>query len=143
VAPIDVKPAWTYWFVLGVFVSMAFTMAGIALRSFATAPTAAAAQLGAAALLGLLPVVWARGRRNWARRIDVAGVTRTDGRIFPWAGLVRVEANSGRGGVVSYDLIFEEGKVRVPLALGHPPGPIREAAESLHAGSNPFGPRAR
>jgi len=85
----------------------------------------------AAVALGLVPLFWTRGRSRWAHRIDALGVTRRDGRVFPWTSFVRVEVARGRAGVFHYDLVFADAEVRLPLAFAQPQDEIGRLAASL------------
>ncbi len=70
---------------------------------------------------GVWPVIAYRERRRGARLIDADGVTRRDGKRFPWGDLSMVRreyARSPSGGLKHVTVTFLHGEVRIyPMTL--------------------------
>ncbi len=68
--------------------------------------------------VGIGAVLMLLSQLGWAKTFDNSGVTRRDGRQFPWSGLKKIQYVHVRGVLNHVELIFKDGKAMVfPLML--------------------------
>ncbi len=68
--------------------------------------------------VGIGAVLMLLSQLSWAKTFDNSGVTRRDGKQFPWSGLKNVRYIHVRGVLNHVELVFNNGKAMVfPLML--------------------------